>query len=64
MRININKRILKVGSLPDYESIVQIDDPNQIRFDTPYRLFVRGLNSRNRIIISRLEIVSKFDGLM
>lgn len=40
VRINIEKKILKVGSLPDYSSVVQADQPDRIDPDTQYRFFV------------------------
>jgi len=40
MRINISKKILRIGSLPNYESVVQADNPNKIDPATPYRFFL------------------------
>jgi len=64
MRINIHKRILKVGSLPNYDSVVQINDPELIKPGTPYRFYLFGLNKQTKITITKLETVSEFDNLM
>jgi len=64
MRINIEKKILRVGSLPNYESVVRIEDPNQIKPVTPYRFFLWGLSNQTRMVISKLETVNQFDNLM
>jgi len=64
MRINIQRRILKVGSLPNYDSVVQINKPERINPATPYRFYLYGLNKETKIIITKLETVSQFDNLM
>jgi len=64
MRINLQKRILKVSSLPNYDSVVQIDDPELINPATPYRLYLWGLNKQTKITITKLETVSEFDNQM
>ena len=64
MRINIEREILRVGSLPNCESVVQIDNPKQIEPATPYRFFLCGLNKNTKIIITKLETVSQFNKLM
>ena len=40
MRISIQRRILKVGSLPNYDSVVQVDNPEWINPATPYRFYL------------------------
>lgn len=30
VRINLNSRYLSVGSVPEYSSVVELDDPNKI----------------------------------
>jgi len=40
VHINIQKRILRVGSLPNYHSVVQADDPERIDPTIPYRFFL------------------------
>ena len=64
VRINIQRRILRVGSLPNYESVVQADNPNKIDPATPYRFFLLGLNSKTKMTITRLEKVIEFNSLM
>ena len=64
MRINIQRQILRVGTLPNYESIVQIDNPKDIDPNTPYRFYLEGLNSKTKITIAKLETVSEFNNLM
>jgi len=55
MRINIQRRILKIGSLPNYDSVVQLDKPNEkINPATPYRFYLGGLNKQTKIIITKL----------
>ena len=61
VRINIEKKILKVGLLPDYESAVEADNPELIDSATPYRFFLSGLNSKTKISITKLNIVGEFD---
>ena len=65
MRIDIQRRILKVGSLPNYDSIVQVDKPNQkINPATPYRFHLVGLNKQTKMTITKLQTVSEFDNKM
>ena len=64
MRINIKREILRVGSLPNYESVVQIDNPRKILSATLYRFYLYGLNKNSKITITKLETVSQFDSLM
>jgi len=40
MRINIKRRIVRVGSLSYYSSVVQADQPKSIDPATPYRFFL------------------------
>lgn len=58
VRINIQRRILRVGSLPNYDSVVQADQPERIDPETPYRFFLGGLNKGNKMTIMKLETVS------
>lgn len=39
MRVNIHKRFLRVGLLPNYNSVVEADDPEWINPHTSYRFF-------------------------
>jgi len=58
VRINIERKIFRVGSLPDYESVVQIDNPQLIVSATPYRFYLSGLNNQTKMTITKLESVS------
>jgi len=64
VRINIEKKIIKVGELPDYESAVEADNPESIDSATPYRFYLSGLNSKTKISITKLSIVEEFDDNM
>ena len=62
MRIDIQRRILKVGSLPNYDSVAQVDKPNEkINPATPYRFCLAGLNKQTKMTITKLQTVSDFD---
>jgi len=64
MHINIQRGILKVGSLPNYESVVQVKNPEWINPATPYRFYLWGLNKQTKITITKLKTVYEFDNLM
>jgi len=40
VRICLNKRFLRVASLPDYSSIAELDDPKKIDPKVAYRFFL------------------------
>ena len=40
VRIDLNQKLLRVASLPDYSSIVELDDPNKIDPKVAYRFFL------------------------
>jgi len=40
VRIHLQEKYLRVGSLPNYESVVELDNPNIIDLKTQYRFFV------------------------
>jgi len=44
VRIDLNQKILKVASLPDYSSIAELDDPNKIDPKVAYRFFLSMAN--------------------
>lgn len=59
VRINIQRRMIRVGSLPDYESVVQVNSPVTINPDIfSYRFFLSGLTGGSKMTIEKLEIVS------
>jgi len=64
MRISIERRILKVGSLPNYDSAVQLNDLELINPATPYRFYLWGLNKETKMTITKLQTVNEFDNLM
>lgn len=64
MRINIQRRILKVGSLPNYDSVVEADEPERINPTTPYRFILEGLDQGTMISITKLVKVIEFDDNM
>jgi len=39
-RIHLEQKLLRVGSLPDYSSIAELDDPNKIDQKVHYRFFL------------------------
>ena len=40
LRLHLDEKILRVGSLPDYESIVELDDINKIDPQEAYRFYI------------------------
>jgi len=40
LRIHLNKKILRVGCLPSYESIAELDDINKIDSQEAYRFYI------------------------
>jgi len=64
MRISIQRRILKIGSLPNYDSVVQVDNPEWINSGIPYRFYLWGLSKNTKITITKVKTVSQFDNLM
>ena len=57
MRINLESRLLRVGALPNYESVVQANKPDWIDPNQSYRLFLSGLNPKNKMTIVKLAKV-------
>jgi len=39
VRIHLDQKLLRVGSLPDYSSIAELDDPSKIDLKVNYRFF-------------------------
>jgi len=64
IRININKKMVRVGSLPNYDSVVKADEPVSIDPFTPFRFFLQGLNPKTRITITKFRVVNEFDNSM
>ena len=40
VRIHLDQKLLRVGRLPDYSSIAELDDPNKIDPKVNYRFFL------------------------
>lgn len=40
VRIHLQEKYVRVGSLPNYESVVEMDNPNLIDLKIQYRFFV------------------------
>ena len=57
MRINLESRLLRVGELPNYESVVQANHPDIIDPNKSYRLVLEGLNSKSKMTIVKLAKV-------
>ena len=64
MRINIEREILRVGSLPNNDSVVQLESKYKIELATSYRLYLLVLNKQTKMVITKLETVSQFNDLM
>ena len=57
MRINLQSRLLRVSSLPNYESVVQANKPDWIDPNKSYRLLLSCLLSKNKMTIVKLAKV-------
>jgi len=64
VRIDLNQKFLRVGSLPDYSTITELDDPNKIDPKVDYRFFLSMCNSGDIMRITSMRTVSKFDEKM
>ena len=62
--INLRSRLLRVGSLPNYESAVGANKPDNIDPSQPKRLALDGFCSKTKIRIVKLAKVYAFDSLM
>jgi len=47
-RINLEKRFFRVGTLPGYASVVEVENPNKIDPAGSYRLALVGLDSKTK----------------
>jgi len=54
---------MRIGCLPDYDLVAEIDDKSKIRSDTDYvfGFFNFGMNS---LILEDIEVVNEFDQKM
>ena len=64
IRIHLDKKLLRVASLPDYSSIAELDDPNKINPKVNYRFFLAILYKGDMIRINNVSVVDKFDEKM
>lgn len=60
-RINIEKRVLKVGTFPNYEAVVEADNPDLIDPTAGYRFMIMGLDATTKMTIVGIQKVSDFD---
>ena len=60
-RINISKRILKVGTFPNYEAAVEADNPDLIDPSGSYRFMMIGLDATTKMTIMGIQKVNDFD---
>jgi len=56
-RINLAKKFFRVGTLPDYASVVEVENPNLIDPAKSYRFALAGLNSKTKMTIMKLQNV-------
>jgi len=63
-RINLERRFFRVGTLPDYASVVEVENPHLIDPAESYRFTFEGLYSKTKMTILKLEKVKSFDTLM
>ena len=53
-RINVARRFFRVGTLPDYASVVEAENPNKINPAGSYRFILAGLNPKTKMTILKL----------
>jgi len=58
VRIDLNKKVLRVASLPDYSSIAELDDPNKIDLKVAYRFYFSMSELGDLMKISNFRTVS------
>jgi len=63
-RINLTRKFFRVGTLPDYASVVEVENPNLIDPAGSYRFILAGIDSKAKMIILKLQKVKSFDILM
>ena len=64
VRIHLDSNLLRVGSLPDYSSIAELNNPNKIDPKVNYRFFLTLKNKGDMIRINKMFVVNIFDGKM
>jgi len=63
-RINLARRFFRVGTLPDYVSVVEVENPNLIDPARSYRFILAGLRPKTKMTILKLQKVKSFDDSM
>jgi len=51
VRINLENKIVKVGSLPDYTLVVEIDDKKLIDLSQYYTFVIKNIGFKNIIVL-------------
>jgi len=60
----LERRFFRVGTLPDYSSVVEVENPNLIDPAESYKFTLVGLDSKAKMAILKLQKVKSFDALM
>ena len=60
----MERRFFRVGTLPDYASVVEAENPNVIDPAESYRFTLAGLHTKTKMTIVKLLKVKSFDALM
>ena len=60
----MERRFFRVGTFPDYASVVEVGSPNLIDPAGSYRFTLGGLNPKTKMIILKLQKVKSFDTSM
>ena len=63
-RINLTRKFFRVGTLPDYASVIDEENSNLIDPAGSYRFTLAGLDSMSKVTILKLQKVKSFDTLI
>jgi len=63
-RINLSRRFFRVGTLPNYESVVEVENQSLIESAESFRFVLAGLNPKTKMTILKLQKVESFDASM
>jgi len=55
---------MRIGCLPNYDLVAEIDDKSKITKDTDYVFAFYNLSNRSSLIIEDIEVVNDFDRKM
>lgn len=64
VRIDLSKRVWRIGSLPDYQDVVELDDPNWIDANGSYHFAIYMRVNGESVIINHISEVDAFDNQM